>query len=96
MTLNWRSVTAEHVRQACEVVAASRPGKRKSGIVIWYAERSLPAKEVQRVAYRLANGLPENAELRFSSGDSTLALLSRLGFRVERTRTRKRSIPNLE
>jgi hypothetical protein len=90
MPLNWKSVTAEHIRQACRIVAASQAAKRASGIVIWYNEHPLPAKEVQRVAYRIANNLSEDTELKFSSGDSTLTLLSRLGFRVERTGVSRR------
>jgi hypothetical protein len=84
MALDWKSVGPEHVRQACETVAASRQNSRTSGIVIWHNERALPAKEVLRTAYRLANQLPAETELRFSSGDSTLRLLSNLGFKVER------------
>ena len=84
MALNWKTVTADHIRQACERVAASRAGKRTSKIVIEYQGHTLPAKEVQRTAYLIANNLPDNTELKFSSGDSTLHLLSGLGFKVER------------
>jgi len=84
MALNWKSVAPEHVRKACETVAASRSGSRTSGIVIWHDDRALPAKDVLRIAYRIANDLPTDAEIRFSSGDGTLRLLSALGFKVER------------
>lgn len=84
MPLNWKTVTADHIRQACERVAASRAGKRASKIVIEYQGQTLPAKEVQRTAYLIANNLPDNAELKFSSGDSTVNLLNALGFKVER------------
>lgn len=84
MALNWKTVTAEHIRQACRKVAASKAGKRASKIVIRYEGQTLPAKEVQRTAYLIANHLPEDTELKFSSGDSTVNLLSALGFEVER------------
>jgi hypothetical protein len=87
MALNWKTVTAEHIREACKKVAASRTGKRASRIVVQYEGQTLPAKEVQRTAYLIANHLPENTELKFSSGDSTLNLLSGLGFKVERLET---------
>ena len=58
--------------------------KRATGIVVWHKEQPLPAKEALKIAYRIANGLPENAALRFSSGEATLRLLSHLGFKVER------------
>ena len=87
MALNWKTVTAEHIREACKKVAASRTGKRASRIVIQYEGLMLPAKEVQRAAYLIANRLPESTKLTFSSGDSTLNLLGGLGFKVERLET---------
>lgn len=84
MALNWKTVTAEHVREACSRVAASRTGKRASRIVIEYEGQRLPAKQVQRTAYLIANHLPESAKVKFSSGDSTLNLLRGLGFKVAR------------
>jgi len=92
MALNWKTVTAEHIREACKKVAGSRTGKRASRIVIEYEGQALPAKEVQRTAYLIANHLPENTELKFSSGDSTLNLLSGLGFKVERLETPRRHL----
>ena len=87
MSLNWKSIGTEHVRQACEKVASQRASSRTSGIVIWHHDRALPAKEVLRVAYRLANELSDDAEVRFSSGDGTLRVLSERGFKVERLGT---------
>lgn len=84
MALNWKSVSADHVRQACEDVSERRKIQRESGLVIWHNDHALPAKEVLKVAYRIANHLPEDAELRFSSGDATLRLLTQLGFKAER------------
>ena len=84
MALNWKSLKPEYVRQACEAVAASNPPRRAVGIVVWHKDHPLPAKEVLRIAYRIANGLPDDAEVRFSSGDATLRLISELGFNVER------------
>lgn len=80
MPLNWKSVASHHVQRALEKVS----GTHRAGIIVWHNGLALPAKEVLRVAYRLANGLAEDAEVRFSSGDPTVRLLSHLGFKVER------------
>ena len=87
MALNWKSVTADHVRAALKQVAASKSADRVSGLVIVNEGRTLPAKEVLRVAYRLANRLPHDAPLKFSSGDGTLNVLQRLGFNAKRRET---------
>jgi hypothetical protein len=84
VALNWKSVTAEHVRTALREVAVSKSTARKSGLVIVDGDRHLPAKDVLRVAYRLANKLPNNAPVKFSSGDGTLNVLQRLGFDAKR------------
>ena len=84
MALDWSVVEADHVRSACAHVAASRSAQRTKGIVVWYHDQALPAKEVLRVAYRLANNLAQDAEVKFASGEATLNLLRRLGFQAER------------
>ncbi len=87
MALNWKSVTADHVQAALKQVAATKPSDRASGLIIVDEGRMLPAKEVLRVAYRLANKLPTDAPLKFSSGDGTLNVLLRLGFNAKRCET---------
>ena len=84
MALNWKSVSAEHVRAAIAIVDASRSSKRASGLVLLDGDRVLPAKEVLRTAYRLANKLPAESAVKFSSGDGTLNTLRQLGFSAER------------
>lgn len=84
MALIWKSVTAEHVRAALKEVAASKSTDRKSGLIVVYGDRKLPAKDVLRVAYRMANRLPNNASVKFSSGDGTLNVLVNLGFDARR------------
>jgi hypothetical protein len=84
MALNWKSVTADHVRQALRAVSAKRSTDRTEGIVILDQGRRLPAKEVLRIAYQLANGLPNAEKVKFSSGDGTINVLRRLGFSAER------------
>jgi hypothetical protein len=84
VALNWKSVTAEHVRAALKEVAASKSIDRKSGLVIVEGNRHLPAKDVLRVAYRLANKLPTSAPVKFSSGDGTINVLVNLGFDARR------------
>jgi len=61
VALNWKSVTAEHVRAALKQMAASKSTDRASGLIIVDGDRKLSAKEVLRVAYRLANKLPNDA-----------------------------------
>ena len=85
MALDWRVITATHVQQACEAVAREAGhGGRTRGLVVFAGDRTLPAKEILREAYRLAKGLPTGAEIKFSSGEATLNVLRRLGFRAER------------
>jgi hypothetical protein len=85
MPIEWSTITPAHVRQACEFVAASSNAKdRNSGLVVFVSNRRLSAKEILREAYRLANGLTADAEINFASGEATLNLLRRLGFRAER------------
>jgi hypothetical protein len=91
VTLNWKSISADHVRAALKQVGTSRTGNRTSGLVIVDGDRSLPAKEVLRVAYLLANKLPPDAKVKFSSGDGTLKVLRDLGFHAERIEVAKGS-----
>jgi len=90
MALNWKSVSTEHVRAALKQVATSRSANRLSGLVIIDGDRSLPAKEVLRIAYFLANKLPAEAKIEFSSGDGTLKVLRDLGFHAERIEAAKK------
>ena len=86
MALNWDTVRAEHVKQACDLVASGERAPRSTakGLFISYNERDLPAKHVLRLAYLLANNLSLDKELRFASGEGTLKRLSALGFTVTR------------
>jgi hypothetical protein len=84
VALNWKSVSAEHVRAAIAEVAAARTHDRATGLVLLDGDRALPAKEVLRTAYRLANKLPAESAVKFSSGDGTLNILRQLGFTAER------------
>jgi hypothetical protein len=89
MALDWSVVEADHVRNACSQVAASGSRQRVKGIVVWCNDQALSAKEVLRVAYRLANNLSQDAEVKFASGEATLNLLKRLGFQAERLQDSK-------
>ena len=84
VALNWKSVSAEHVRAALKQVANAKSKDSASGLIVFDGDRKLPAKEVLGVAYRLANKLASDVPLKFSSGDGTLYILQRLGFRAER------------
>jgi hypothetical protein len=84
MQLDWKSVTAEHVRQASQTIMARGRQKPLKGLVVYIGDVGLSAKDTLREAYRLAKGMPSNAEVRFASGEATLNMLRRLGFRAER------------
>jgi len=92
MTIDWDSITASDIRKACEeAVATGGKADRDKGLVIYAGERRLPAKGIVREAYRLANGLDPSAKIDFASGEATLNLLRRLGFRAERLSSRRGS-----
>jgi hypothetical protein len=94
MAIEWSAITANHVQQACESVAArQRNSDRSTGLVVYSGERRLPAKEILREAYRLARGLAPETEVNFASGEATLNVLRKLGFRAERLSSRRRSVP---
>ena len=86
MAINWKTVTAAHVNQACDLVVSEQTRSRASAKAIFLVHDgiALPAKHVLRVAYCLANGLPLDTRLKFSSGDGSINLLRGLGFEVER------------
>jgi hypothetical protein len=85
MGLNWRTVQADHVTKACEVFMGSASPRSKPGsLVITYRGEHLPAKAVLRLAYCLANNLPSDTHLKFSSGEGSIKLLRSLGFQVQR------------
>jgi hypothetical protein len=84
VAVNWKSISTDHVRESIRRVAAESKKDRESGLVILANQRVLSAKEVLRMAYRIANNLPEDAPIKFSSGEGTLSVLRELGFSVER------------
>jgi hypothetical protein len=86
MSLNWHSVRASDVEQACQLVeSGEQPTQEPSkGIFLIRNGNPLPAKHILRLAYCIANKLPPHTELKFASGDSTIKLLRQLGFDVER------------
>ncbi len=81
MRLTFDAISSEHARQACALI---RSGSRQArvptkGLVVRYEGTILPAKDVLRVAYCLANRLPVSTLIDFTSGDGTLKRLSALG-----------------
>lgn len=94
MAIEWSAITAGHVQQAFESIAARHPNAdRSTGLVVYSGERRLPAKEILREAYRLAKGLAPEAEINFASGEATLNVLRKLGFRAERLSSPRRGVP---
>lgn len=87
MGLNWKSVQAVHVGQACETLLRSTDTQSKPrGLIVTYREKQLPAKTILRMAYCLANNIPFETKLKFSSSESSLQLLRSLGFQADRLR----------
>ena len=76
MGLNWKSVKPVHVTQACEALLTSAgPGAKPRGLIVTYKHKQLPAKVVLRMAYCLANNIPSETKLMFSSGEGGLQFL---------------------
>lgn len=86
MGLNWNAIRAEHVTRACEhlIAADHTPRAKARGIIVEFRGKQLPAKEVARVAYLLANNFKPDTAVRFASGETTIQRLQRLGFRARR------------
>jgi len=85
MGLNWTSVKADHVTQACEMLLPSAvPSSNLGSLVVTYRGKHLPAKAVLRLAYCLANNISSEGQLRFASGENSTKLLRSLGFQAER------------
>ena len=85
MGLDWKSVTAVHVTQACETLLNSTGrGTKPRGLIVTYKGKQLPAKVILQTAYCLANNIPSETKLKFSSGEGSLQRLQSLGFRAER------------
>ena len=85
MGLDWKSVKAIHVTQACEAhLNSAGLGAKPRGLIVTYREKRLPAKAILRMAYCLANNIPSETKPKFSSGEGSLQLLRSLGFRAER------------
>jgi hypothetical protein len=82
MGLNWKSVQAVHVSQACETLLRSTDTQSKlRGFIVTYREKQLPAKTILRMAYCLANNIPSETKLKFSSSESAPKLSGELGER---------------
>jgi hypothetical protein len=88
MGLNWKSVQAVHVTRACDALLKSAGSRAKPrGLIITYKDKQLPAKVILRMAYCLANNIPAETKLKFSSGEGSLQILRSLGFQAERLQT---------
>jgi hypothetical protein len=97
--MDWSTIHREHVAQACDLLAAGqhRPRVSAKGLFVIRQNQRLPAKQVIRLAYCIANSLPLDTDPKFASGEGTLKLLRALGFEVTRMeRTGDRSNPTSE
>jgi hypothetical protein len=65
-------------------VPSFEKSERRSGLFLIEGSRVYPVKEILRVAYRLANDLQNDRAVKFSSGDGSLNVLTRLGFDAKR------------
>ncbi len=82
MAINWNSVKPKHVRQACESILASdgRAKPKAKGLTVEYKDQQLPAKQVLKLAYQIANGPGSGIGLDFASGEGTIRMLKTMGF----------------
>lgn len=87
MALDWSTIHREHVTRACELLIAGqhRPRVSAKGLFAIYQDQRLPAKQVIRLAYCLANNFPLDTDVKFASGEGTLKRLRELGFSAERS-----------
>ena len=87
MSLKWASVKPEHVTEACELLlrGAHDPHVGAKGIFLIFKDQRLPAKHVARLAYCIANDLPLDTRIKFSSGQGLVNLLENRGHEVTRT-----------
>ena len=65
------------------------PTIKGAGLYVRFEATDLPAKEVLRIAYLIAQAMPLNTKLRFSSGEGTIARLRALGFEAGRKESEK-------
>lgn len=49
-----------------------------------FKDAQLPAKQVLRISYCIAKNLPVDSKFKFSSGDTSLLRLRKLGFEANR------------
>jgi hypothetical protein len=95
MALDWKSVKAEHVAKACQIVSSGvAPRASAKGIFVLIDGKRLPAKQVLRLAYCLAQGIPLDSKVKFSSGAGTVNRLRALGCEVEHVKVV--AVPQLE
>jgi hypothetical protein len=87
--LDWSTVKRENVAAACQLLLKGErlPRAQAKGIFLVFEGNRLPAKHALRLAYCLANELPLDSNITFSSGDGTINKLRALGFSVERQAT---------
>ena len=90
MGLNWKSVEAVHVTQACDTLLKTGSRAKPRGLIMTYKGKHLPAKIILRTAYCLANNMPADSKLKFSSGEGSLQILRSLGFHAERLQNEDR------
>jgi hypothetical protein len=83
--IDWSTIQHQHVISAADSII-SNPKKplRETGLFVVVNGQRLPAKQLLRSAYCLANRLPLGAAPKFASGEATLNVFKRLGFAVER------------
>ena len=88
MALDWKTVKAEHVEKACDLLVSGTalPRSKAKGIFVVRDGERLPAKHVLRLAYCIAHRLPMNTLVKFSSGEGTVSRLRGLGFEVDYVR----------
>jgi hypothetical protein len=79
--IDWIKVTADHVRQACDLydAGAAKPKRPAKSTFLVLNGKSYPAKFIRGLAYRIATGIELDPSKDFTGGDETARCFANLG-----------------
>lgn len=81
MPIDWTKVTADHVRQACDLydAGAATPKRPAKSTFLVHNGKSYPAKFIRGLAYRIATGVELDPSKDFTGGEETARFFASLG-----------------
>jgi hypothetical protein len=82
VSIDWTNVTADHVRQACDLhdAGAAVPKRPAKSTFLVFNGKSYPAKFIRGLAYRIAIGVELDPNKDFSGGDETARFFANPSF----------------